>query len=131
MVGEASHLPGLRVRKVLLSTHLFAVEQRVHERPGGDSVSREVVVHPDGVAVLPIIDHRHIVMVRDYRYAGKIGDTRRTLFDEGLVDGKTIAVLVPCFTSSATIRAAGCSPLREASRVSPRGRPRRLKPAAQ
>ena len=56
------------MRKRLLSTPMFTVEHRVHERPNGGPVTRDVVVHPGAVVILPILDDGRIVMIRNYRY---------------------------------------------------------------
>ncbi|MGB2985117.1 MAG: NUDIX hydrolase [Phycisphaerae bacterium] len=40
----------------------------MYTRPGQEPVSRDVVVHPGAVVILPILDDRHIVMIRNYRY---------------------------------------------------------------
>lgn len=52
----------------LLSTPLFSVEQRVFHREGLDPVTRQVVVHPGAVVILPILDDGRLVMIRNYRY---------------------------------------------------------------
>ena len=52
----------------LLSTRLFSVEHRVYERPGRAPVARDVVIHPGAVVILPILDDRRVVMIRNYRY---------------------------------------------------------------
>lgn len=52
----------------LLSTPLFTVEHRVHERPGLSPITRDVVVHPGAVVILPILEDGRIVMIRNYRY---------------------------------------------------------------
>ncbi|UCC32423.1 MAG: NUDIX hydrolase [Phycisphaerales bacterium] len=57
------------MRKQLLSTRLFTVEHRVYTRPGREPVARDVVVHPGAVVILPIVDTRRMVMIRNYRYA--------------------------------------------------------------
>ena len=54
--------------KQLLRTRLFTVEHRVYTRPGQEPVARDVVVHPGAVVILPILDERRIVMIRNYRY---------------------------------------------------------------
>lgn len=56
------------MQKLLLSTRLFTVEHRVYRQPGMEPVSRDVVVHPGAVVVLPILDERRIVLIRNYRY---------------------------------------------------------------
>ena len=56
------------MHRQLLSTRLFTVEHREFERPGGKPVGRDVVVHPGAVVVLPVLDDRRIVMIRNFRY---------------------------------------------------------------
>ena len=56
------------MRKRLLTTCLFRVEQRVYHRPGQEPISRDVIVHPGAVVILPILNDRRIVMIRNYRY---------------------------------------------------------------
>ena len=56
------------MRKRLLATRLFTVEHRVYTHGGGEPVTRDVVVHPGAVVVLPVLDDQHIVMIRNYRY---------------------------------------------------------------
>ena len=47
---------------------VFTVERRQYGRPDGGVVSREVVVHPGAVAVLPLLDDERLVLIRNYRY---------------------------------------------------------------
>jgi ADP-ribose pyrophosphatase len=56
------------MQRKLLSTPLFTVEHRTYLRPGETPIARDVVVHPGAVVILPILDDRHIVMIRNYRY---------------------------------------------------------------
>jgi ADP-ribose pyrophosphatase len=44
--------------------------------PNGETAAREIVVHPDVVAILPVLDDGRIVLVRQYRKA-----TERTLLE--------------------------------------------------
>ena len=59
---------GLGMHKRLLSTHVFTVERRVYTRPGDVPITRDVVVHPGAVVILPILDEQSIVMIRNHRY---------------------------------------------------------------
>jgi ADP-ribose pyrophosphatase len=52
----------------LLSTPLFAVERRVYARGEQEPVTRDVVVHPGAVVILPVLDASRIIMIRNYRY---------------------------------------------------------------
>lgn len=56
------------MQRTLLSTRLFTVERRAYERPDEGTVTRDVVVHPGAVVILPVLDDRRIVMIRNYRY---------------------------------------------------------------
>jgi ADP-ribose pyrophosphatase len=56
------------MHELLLSTSRFSVERRVFGGADGRSVTREVVVHPGAVVILPILDARRIVMIRNYRH---------------------------------------------------------------
>ena len=56
------------MHKKLLTTRLFTVEHRVYTPPNGDSVARDVVVHPGAVVILPLLDEQRLVMIRNYRY---------------------------------------------------------------
>jgi len=56
------------MQRTLLSTPLFSVEHRVYARPGQEPVTRDVVVHPGAVVILPILDEKRIVMIRNFRY---------------------------------------------------------------
>ena len=56
------------MHELLLSTSRFSVERRVFVGADGRSVIREVVVHPGAVVILPILDARRIVMIRNYRH---------------------------------------------------------------
>ncbi|MCO6437475.1 MAG: NUDIX hydrolase [Phycisphaerae bacterium] len=55
----------------LLSTKLFSVERRIYRRSSGvdESVTREVIVHPGAVVILPVLDDGRIVMIRNHRFA--------------------------------------------------------------
>jgi len=52
----------------LLTAHTFAVERRTFVRPGEATVTREIVVHPGAVVILPFLPDGRIVMIRNYRY---------------------------------------------------------------
>ena len=56
------------MHELLLSASRFNVERRVFAGADGQSITREVVVHPGAVVILPIIDARRIVMIRNFRY---------------------------------------------------------------
>ena len=52
----------------LLTTRVFSVERREFPRDGQAAVTREIVVHPGAVVVLPIMPDGRMVMIRNYRY---------------------------------------------------------------
>jgi len=58
----------LSTRELLLSTTRFDVERRVFTGTDGRSITREAVVHPAAVVILPIVDAHRIVMIRNFRY---------------------------------------------------------------
>ena len=57
------------MHECLLATPLFTVEHRVYPRPGEEPISRDVVVHPGAVVILPILDDHRVIMIRNYRHA--------------------------------------------------------------
>jgi len=56
------------MHQLLLSTSRFKVERRVFAGADGRPITRDVIVHPSAVVILPILDARCIVMIRNYRY---------------------------------------------------------------
>ncbi|MDO8629897.1 MAG: NUDIX hydrolase [Phycisphaerales bacterium] len=57
------------MHEVLLTARKFIVERRVIAGPDGRTLTREVVVHPGAVVILPILDERRIVMIRNFRHS--------------------------------------------------------------
>lgn len=55
-------------RRTLLTTPRFSVEHRAYALPEGGEATREVVVHPGAVVILPILDDGRVVMIRNFRY---------------------------------------------------------------
>lgn len=55
-------------RRELLKASLFSIERREFGGSGDKLVTREVVVHPGAVVILPILDNQRIVMIRNFRY---------------------------------------------------------------
>lgn len=53
---------------VLMSGRVFSVERQQYRR-GGRNVTRDVVVHPGAVAILPVLDDGRLVLIRNYRFA--------------------------------------------------------------
>ena len=44
------------------------MERRQYSRPDGGNVTRDVVVHPGAVTILPLLDDDRVVMIRNRRY---------------------------------------------------------------
>ena len=63
---------------------LITVRKDTVRLPGGKTTEREIVVHPDVVAILPVLDDGRIVLVRQFRKA-----TERVLLEApaGGIDG--------------------------------------------
>lgn len=53
----------------LLSAAKFDVERRTLLGPDGRTITREVVVHPGAVVILPLLDGERLVMIRNFRYS--------------------------------------------------------------
>lgn len=47
--------------------HLIDVRREMVRLPGGKTTEREIVVHPDVIAVLPVLDDGRLVLVRQFR----------------------------------------------------------------
>ena len=104
------------MHQLLLATSRFNVERRVFTGADGQSVTREVVVHPGAVVILPIVDSRRIVMIRNLRYTieqelwelpagtaepneAPIETARRELEEEAGYRAETMTPLTEFFTS--------------------------------
>jgi ADP-ribose pyrophosphatase len=55
--------------EVLVNTPKFSVERREVTLANGRRVTREVVVHPGAVVILPVLEDGSIVLIRNYRFA--------------------------------------------------------------
>ncbi len=55
--------------EVLLKAEKFQVKRREYDVPGRGLVRRELVVHPGAVTILPLLDPRTVVMIRNYRFS--------------------------------------------------------------
>ncbi len=53
----------------LLATHLFQVAEGRFQSPGGENFTRTIIHHPGAVAVVPLVDDRTALLVRQYRAA--------------------------------------------------------------
>ena len=56
------------MRQVLLKTRRFTVERRAYDHPHSGRVSREMVVHPGAVTLLPLLGDDRIVLIHNYRF---------------------------------------------------------------
>lgn len=57
------------MNELLLKTSKFSVERWTVVSPRGQTVTRDIVVHPGAVVILPILDATRIVMVRNFRHS--------------------------------------------------------------
>ena len=107
--------PPIETRE-LLTTPLFRVESRVYAATGGRRFTRDVVVHPGAVVILPRLADGRIVFVRNHRYtvgrvllelpAGTrapgeepVETARRELIEETGYRAQTIEPIAAFFTS--------------------------------
>ncbi len=56
-------------REILLETRRFRVVRRTQILPDGRENTREVIEHPGAVAIIPLVDDRHVCLIRNYRLA--------------------------------------------------------------
>jgi ADP-ribose pyrophosphatase len=45
----------------------------VYTAPDGQSITRDIVIHPGAVAILPVLDHDHVVLLKNERFI--VGET--------------------------------------------------------
>lgn len=57
--------------KVAFKSKVFSVSHQTIVEPGGLKVTRDVVLHPGSVVVLPVFPDGRILMIRQYRHAAK------------------------------------------------------------
>ena len=57
------------MNKILLTTKKFVVEKKTFVGRDGQEHSREVMVHPGAVVILPLLDAARIVMVKNFRHS--------------------------------------------------------------
>jgi ADP-ribose pyrophosphatase len=65
-----------RPPEVLVRGSRFNVERRLLPKRGGGNETREVVVHPGSVVILPLLDDGRIVLIRNLRFS-----VNRTLWE--------------------------------------------------
>lgn len=64
-----AHLEERRVSsELLVQGNFLQVRRDTVSLPGGDNATREYVVHPGAVVIVPILDDGRLVMERQYRY---------------------------------------------------------------
>jgi ADP-ribose pyrophosphatase len=70
--------------KLLLEASRFKVVEHSQTLQNGETVTRQVVVHPGAVTILPILDGNRVCLIRNYRVA-----VDRTLIElpAGTLDG--------------------------------------------
>jgi ADP-ribose pyrophosphatase len=67
--GRDAHLVERRLRSErLLQGNFLEVRRDVVVLPDGTETTREYIVHPGAVAVIPLLDDGRVVLVRQYRY---------------------------------------------------------------
>jgi ADP-ribose pyrophosphatase len=57
------------MNQTLLTAKKFSVERREYVIPGVGPVSRELVVHPGAVLILPLLTPDQVVMIHNYRFS--------------------------------------------------------------
>jgi ADP-ribose pyrophosphatase len=56
-------------RKTMFSSRTFCVRRDRIVEPGGIRTTRDIVVHPGSVVILPLLPNGRILLVRQYRHA--------------------------------------------------------------
>jgi len=56
---------------ILLTSRKFRIERRQYTLPGQDAITRDVVVHPGAVLILPLLEPDQVVLIRNYRYVAE------------------------------------------------------------
>ncbi|MBQ7989766.1 MAG: NUDIX hydrolase [Oscillospiraceae bacterium] len=56
-------------KQTVFEGHVVTVRKDVAQLETGEKVSRELVIHPGGVCVVPLTDDNKVIMVRQFRYA--------------------------------------------------------------
>lgn len=57
--------------KIVFKSNIFSVRHEQVVEPGGLRVTRDLVVHPGSVVVLPVFADGRILLIRQYRHAAK------------------------------------------------------------
>lgn len=66
--NDASLVETLQHGQTVLEGSFLHVRRDTVSLPNGHSATREYIVHPGAVAVVPVLDDGRVVMVRQYRY---------------------------------------------------------------
>jgi len=53
---------------ILLTASRFRVERRTYDHPRSGRVTREMVVHPGAVAIVPMLSDERVVLIYNYRF---------------------------------------------------------------
>ena len=56
-------------KQTIFEGHVVTVRKDVAELDTGEKVSRELVIHPGGVCVVPLTKDNEVIMVKQFRYA--------------------------------------------------------------
>ncbi|HEY8505890.1 MAG TPA: NUDIX hydrolase [Gemmataceae bacterium] len=56
-------------RQIVYEGRKIKVAIDVAQTPGGTTVRRDVILHPGAVVVLPLVDDRHVCLLRNHRHA--------------------------------------------------------------
>jgi ADP-ribose pyrophosphatase len=70
---NAKRMRGLRVlsSKILCEGRVFTIRHDHIVEPNGIEATRDIVVHPGSVVVIPVLDDGRIVLIRQFRYAAR------------------------------------------------------------
>ena len=71
MSGDPHLTEHTTAREELLKGHFLHIVRETVRLPDGGSATREFVLHPGAVAVVPLLDDGRIVLERQYRHATK------------------------------------------------------------
>lgn len=72
-------------RKLIYEGHRIGLALEIVSLPGGDTLTKEIILHPGAAVLIPLLDGDRVCLVRNYRYS--IHDTLLELpagtLDEG------------------------------------------------
>lgn len=60
-------------REIVYTGRKIRVAVDTHVAPDGTTIRRDMILHPGAVVILPVLDHNHIVLLRNHRFV--IGET--------------------------------------------------------